>query len=163
MTVTPAQHLWWECACARSKHWWGHVMDLPSQSTTVSFNSAAEEQKPKSEATYASRRDTLMIPQLCARSLPQRAAARLLLTSVSVRPFKPKCDLHFQEQEILVCKCVSTAIGDNEENLLKKPLNNVVCNRIRFSLGWTYFKLSECDHFSGVRCTAKSPVRLFLV
>lgn len=44
MTVTPAQHLWWECACTRSKHWWGDVMDLPSQSTTVSFNSAAEEQ-----------------------------------------------------------------------------------------------------------------------
>lgn len=107
----------------------------------------------------------LVIPQLCARSLPQRTAASLLLTSASVKIFQPKGDLQFQDQEILVCTCASTVIGDKEDNLFKKPLNNFVYNRIRFCLGWTYLKLSrltECDHFSGRRCTAISSVRLFL-
>lgn len=60
--------------------------------------------------------------------------------------------------------CVSTATGDNEDNLFNKPLNYAAYNRIRFVLGWTYLKLSrlaECDHYSGRRCTAISSVRLF--
>lgn len=47
---------------------------------------------------------TWVIPQLCARSLPQRGAARLLLSSALVRIVQPSVEgnLQFQEQEMKI-------------------------------------------------------------
>lgn len=120
----------------------------------------------QSEATCASRGDTLMthscVPGHCHKGqLP--AFCRLQHQSGLSNL---KMTFNFKSRKFLfITSSVLTATGYNEDNLFKKPLNNVVYKRIRFSLGWTLPQTVQNDwmwsFFPGKICTAIFSVRLF--